>query len=139
MPPKGSHWQYLPEVLDKFDEQGLIEWSPKGNPRRKYYADEAIKKKKKRQDIWEFKDPYYPLYPTQKNLEMLKVIVEASSNPGDIVLDAFCGSGTTLIAAEELGRRWIGIDNAKVAISVAKERLLELKNISGFSVYEQVG
>lgn len=63
-PPRGSHWQYPPEELEKLDEQGLIEWSSTGNPRRIYYAEEAIKKGKKRQDIWEFKDPPYPSYPT---------------------------------------------------------------------------
>lgn len=135
-PPKGSHWQYPPEELDKLDEQGLIEWSSKGNPRRIYYAEEAIKKGKKRQDIWEFKDPAYPSYPTEKNLEMLKVIAEASSKPDDIVLDCFAGSGTTLVAAEELGRRWIGIDSSKVAIDVAQKRLLAIKNCSVFTVYK---
>lgn len=138
MPPKGSHWQYPPEMLDKFDEQGLIEWSLTGNPRRKYFADEAIKRKKKRQSVWQFKDPYYPRYPTEKNLEMLKAIVEASSRPNDLVLDAFCGSGTTLVASEQLGRKWIGIDNSNHAINVARERLLAVKDISGFLIYEQV-
>jgi adenine-specific DNA-methyltransferase len=113
-PPKGSHWQSAPEELDKLDEQGLIEWSSTGNPRRIYYADEAIAKGKKRQDIWEFKDPPYPSYPTEKNIKMLKVIIETSSNSDDLVLDCFAGAGTTLIAAEELGRRWIGIDNSKI-------------------------
>lgn len=135
-PPKGSHWQYSPEELDKLDEQGLIEWSPTGNPRRIYYAEEAIKKGKKRQDIWEFKDPQYPSYPTEKNLEMLKTIISASSNPDDIVLDCFAGSGTTLVAAEELGRRWIGIDNSKVAIDVAQKRLSSVKELSAFKLYK---
>lgn len=135
-PPKGSHWQYPPEELDKLDEQGLIEWSSTGNPRRIYYAEEAMAKGKKRQDIWEFKDPAYPSYPTEKNLEMLKVIIEASSKPDDIVLDCFAGSGTTLVAAEELGRRWIGIDNSKVAIDVAQKRLSSIKKLSSFILYE---
>ncbi len=138
LPPKGSHWQNPPEELDKLDAQGLIEWSPTGNPRRIYYADEARKKGKKRQDIWEFKDPPYPSYPTEKNLEMLKVIVEASSNPDDIVLDCFVGSGTTLVAAEELGRRWIGIDNSKIAVDVVQKRLLAIKRLSAFKLYKEV-
>jgi adenine-specific DNA-methyltransferase len=96
LPPRGRHWRYPPDVLEQLDRQGLIEWSSTGNPRKKIYADEFVKKKMYRQDIWEFKDPQYPSYPTEKNLEMLKVIVEASSNRGDIVLDCFSGSGTTL-------------------------------------------
>ncbi|MEW6482995.1 MAG: site-specific DNA-methyltransferase [bacterium] len=135
-PPRGSHWQYPPEELDKLNEQGLIEWSSTGNPRRIYYAEEAVKKGKKRQDIWEFKDPPYPSYPTEKNLEMLKTIIEASSNPDDLVLDCFVGSGTTLIAAEELGRRWIGIDNSKVALDVAQKRLSSIKKHSRFTLYK---
>ncbi|MEW6007316.1 MAG: site-specific DNA-methyltransferase, partial [bacterium] len=134
-PPRGSHWQYPPEELDKLNEQGLIEWSSTGNPRRIYYAEEAVKKGKKRQDIWEFKDPPYPSYPTEKNLEMLKTIIEASSNPDDLVLDCFVGSGTTLIAAEELGRRWIGIDNSKVALDVAQKRLSSIKKHSRFTLF----
>ena len=133
-PPRGSHWQYSPEKLDKMDEQGLIGWSSTGNPRRIYYAEEAIKKGIKRQDIWGFKDPPYPSYPTEKNLEMLKVIVEASSRPDDIVLDCFVGSGTTLVAAEELGRRWIGIDNSKRAIEISQKRISSIKNYSAFTL-----
>lgn len=134
LPPKGRHWRYPPEVLEELDRKGLIEWSKTGNPRRKIYADEFVRKKIKRQDIWEFKDPAYPSYPTEKNLNMLKVIVEASSNPNDIVLDAFCGSGTTLVASEELNRRWIGIDNSPIAIKVALERLKKLKNVKPFKL-----
>lgn len=135
LPPKGRHWRYPPEVLEELDRQGLIEWSSSGNPRKKIYADEYIKRKKKRQDVWVFKDPAYPKYPTEKNLEMLKVIIKASSNPNDIVLDCFVGSGTTLIAAEQLGRRWIGIDNSPTAIEVSLKRLLALKHYRTFTFY----
>ena len=106
------------------DKDGLIEWSLTGVPRKKIYADE--KKGKKKQDIWEYKDPQYPIYPTEKNLEMLKSIIAASSNPGDLVLDCFCGSGTTLQAAHELGRIWIGIDQSEKAIKVTRERLSQI-------------
>ena len=54
---------------------------------------------------------------------MLRVIIEASSNPDDIVMDCFCGSGGTLVAAEEMRRRWIGIDNSELAIDISKKRL----------------
>jgi adenine-specific DNA-methyltransferase len=136
LPPRGRHWRYPPDVLEQLDRQGLIEWSSTGNPRKKIYADEFVKKKMYRQDIWEFKDPQYPSYPTEKNLEMLKVIVEASSNRGDIVLDCFSGSGTTLIAAEQLGRRWIGIDNSPKAIEVTLKRLKTLGTVSPFILYK---
>lgn len=122
-PPTGRHWRSPPEELDLLDREGLIEWSKRGNPRRILYADEQRKKQTKRQDLWTFKDPVRPKYPTEKNLRMLEVIVQASSRPGDIILDAYCGSGTTLVAAERLDRRWIGIDSSKTAIAVAKERL----------------
>lgn len=123
-PPKGRHWRSDPAVLEELDKQGLIEWSSNGVPRKKIYLDE--KEGKKMQDIWEFKDPQYPKYPTEKSLDLLKFIVEASSNEGDLVLDCFCGSGTTLIAAQELGRNWIGIDQSEQAIKVTQKRIAQI-------------
>lgn len=124
-PPKGRHWRTNPKELDKLDEQGLIEWSSSGNPRIKKYAAEH--KGKKIQDIWEFKDPQYPMYPTQKNEEMLKLIIEQSSDRDSIVLDCFAGGGTTLVAAENLQRKWVGIDNSEEAIKTTKLRLKDSK------------
>lgn len=138
-PPKGRHWRTHPDELTKLHEQGLIEWSKAGNPRKKIYADEVLANGKKRQDIWEFKDSPYPTYPTEKNIEMLKVIIEASSNPGDLVLDCFAGSGTTLISAEEFGRKWIGVDNSPWALEAALKRLAALKRVSAFSLYNATG
>jgi adenine-specific DNA-methyltransferase len=135
-PPTGRHWRYPPDELTRLDEQGLIEWSSAGNPRKKIYAEDVMERGKKRQDIWEFKDPAYPSYPTEKNLDMLKLIIEASSNPGDLVLDCFAGSGTTLVAAEMLARRWIGIDNSAVAIDRAKKRIKAIKGHRAFAIYE---
>jgi adenine-specific DNA-methyltransferase len=128
-PPQGRHWRYPPDVLDKLDSKGLIEWSSTGNPRKKIYADDISRNGFKMQDVWEFKDPQNPSYPTEKNLEMLKMIVKASSNRDDLILDPFCGSGTTLVAAEELGRRWIGIDSSLEAIKVCKNRLRHIEFI----------
>ncbi len=62
-------------------------------------------------------------YPTQKPVALLERIIKASSNPGDLVLDPFCGCGTTIDAAEKLGREWIGIDITQLAISLIKNRL----------------
>ncbi|MCL4506152.1 MAG: site-specific DNA-methyltransferase [Chloroflexi bacterium] len=62
-------------------------------------------------------------YPTQKPLALLLRIVQLASNPGDLVLDPFCGSGTTLLAAQQCGRRWIGVDANPQAIEIAGKRL----------------
>lgn len=120
-PPKGRHWRCSVEELERLDDAGLIEWSAKGNPRKINYADDHTFKKA--QDIWEFKDPSYPVYPTEKNMDMLEFIVKASSNPGSIVMDCFCGSGSTLLAAEKFSRNWIGIDQSDIAINTVLKRL----------------
>ena len=62
-------------------------------------------------------------YPTQKPIALLTRIIASSSNPGDVVLDPFCGSGTTLVAAERLDRQWIGIDTSDDAVQLARERV----------------
>ena len=80
-------------------------------------------KGKPMQDIWEYKDPARPKYPTQKNMDMLKKIILTSSNPDDIVLDCFCGSGTTILAAQELNRNWIGVDKSENSIRIIQNRL----------------
>jgi adenine-specific DNA-methyltransferase len=125
-PPKGRHWRSDPAILEEWDKQGLIEWSSNGVPRKKIFVDE--RDGKKIQDIWEFKDPQYPDYPTEKNLDLLKFIVRASSNEGDLVLDCFCGSGTTLVAAQELNRNWIGIDKSEPAIKVVRKKLSNMSS-----------
>lgn len=122
-PPEGRHWRCSPVELEELDKQGLIEWSSNGVPRKIIYADE--KDGKKMQDIWEFKDPQYPNYPTEKNLDLLKCIINASSNIDSVVLDFFCGSGTTLLAANQLGRKWLGIDASEKAMEVCQKRLSE--------------
>jgi adenine-specific DNA-methyltransferase len=126
LPPPGKHWQYLPSKLDEMDVRGEIFWSASGNPRRKVYLDEnpgvGV------QDIWmDFRDAHNQNikitgYPTEKNPDLLWRIIEASSMPGDIVMDCFCGSGTTLAVAHELGRFWIGVDNSPEAIKTTLAR-----------------
>lgn len=73
-------------------------------------------------------------YPTQKPIELLRRVVEASSNEGDLVLDCFCGSGTTAAVAEKLGRRWITCDLGRFAIHTARKRLLGIANVTPFVV-----
>ena len=126
LPPPGKHWQYPPSVLDDMDARGEIYWSPNGNPRRKIYLDksEGIPV----QDIWlDFRDAHNQNieitgYPTEKTPALLARIIKASSNPGDLVLDCFSGSGTALAVASQLGRNWIGIDDSSEAIMTTLRR-----------------
>ncbi|MDR2971461.1 MAG: site-specific DNA-methyltransferase [Bacteroidales bacterium] len=124
LPPAGRHWRTDVETLEQWDSKGLIEWSSKGNPRKINYADE--REGMRVQDIWEFKDPQYPDYPTEKNAEMLDLIVKTSSKENSIVLDCFCGSGTTLKSAQTNNRNWIGIDQSDLAIQVTKQKINDI-------------
>lgn len=128
LPPPGKHWQYAPSKLEQLNEHGDIHWSRNGNPRRKVYW--SSEKKAALTDYWEkFRDAYHQSikitgYPTEKNLDMLKIIVEASSDAGDLVIDPYCGSGTTLQAARDLERRFIGVD---ASFSAAKATLRRMR------------
>ncbi|GIK65172.1 MAG: hypothetical protein BroJett018_29660 [Chloroflexota bacterium] len=128
-PPPGKHWQYPPRILDEMDARGEIFWSSNGNPRRKIYLEDS--QGVPVQDIWwDFRDAHNQNikitgYPTEKNADLLARIVRASSISGDIVMDCFAGSGTTLAAAEELGRSWIGIDNSPAAIQATLRRFAQ--------------
>jgi len=127
MPPPGKHWQYVPEKLEEFDKNGDIHWSRNGNPRRKVYW--SSDKKIGMTDYWEgFRDAHHQSikitgYPTEKNLQMMEMIVGASSDPGDLVIDPFCGSGTTLEAARNTGRDWLGFDASFTAAKATIKRL----------------
>ena len=129
---KGRHWMYPPDVLDQMDADARIYW-PKTStawPKLKRYLAEA--KGLPLQDIF---DDIYALqtmggdrkervgYPTQKPLALLDRIIKASSNEGDVVLDPFCGCATACVAAENLGRRWIGIDISPKAVELVNIRL----------------
>ncbi len=126
-PPPGKHWQYPPRTLDEMDARGEIYWSPTGNPRRKFFLDQSAGVPV--QDLWlDYRDAHNQNievsgYPTEKNPNLLARIIEASSNEGDLVLDCFAGSGTTLSVASQLGRHWIGVDNSREAIAVTLRRL----------------
>jgi adenine-specific DNA-methyltransferase len=126
LPPPGKHWQYTPAKLDELEAKGEIYWSPNGNPRRKVYLDNSAGIPL--QDIWlDMRDAHNQNihvtgYPTEKPTELLRRIIAASSNPGDLVLDCFAGAGTTLVAAAELNRRWIGVDNSLEAIKTTLHR-----------------
>jgi adenine-specific DNA-methyltransferase len=125
VPPTGRHWRTDVETLEQWDQEGLIEWSSTGNPRKIIYADE--REGMRVQDIWEYKDPPYPQYPTEKNADMLDLIIKTSSNKNSIVMDCFCGSGTTPKAAQTNDRQWIAIDKSELAIQVTKNKIDEIK------------
>lgn len=130
MPPSNRGWGYTVEQLDAWWEAGLILIKKDGTPRldgRKVFLDEM--QGKPLQSLWTDiqRIPNTSAerlgYPTQKPVELLKRILEASSNEGDVVLDPFCGCGTTIAAAQELGRTWLGIDITFLATSLIKYRL----------------
>ena len=126
---KGIHWKYKIETLEKMDREGRIIYPKKagGVPRYKRYLDEmpglAI------QSIVTDIPPLSAAsaeklgYPTQKPQALLERIINSSSNPGGIVLDPFCGCGTTVSAAQALVRSWIGIDITHLAINLIKIRM----------------
>ncbi|MCD8488107.1 MAG: site-specific DNA-methyltransferase [Desertifilum sp.] len=126
-PPPGKHWQYPPSKLEELERQGDIHWSKNGNPRRKVYW--SSDKKRTLSDYWEqYRDAHHQSikitgYPTEKNFEMIKMIVGASSDSGDLVIDPFCGSGTTLQAARTLGRRFLGVDASFAAAKATLTRM----------------
>ncbi len=120
-PPEGRHWRTDPKEFDILDAKGLIEWSKNGNPRIKKYVKDH--KGIKSQDIWEYKDPQNPIYPTQKNQKLLEFIIQKSSNPDSTVLDCFAGGGTTLTACTINKRRWIGIDNSNQSIITIQKHI----------------
>lgn len=126
---KGRHWCRPPSDLEAMDASGQIHWPAKrgGMPMLKRYLDQQPGVSQ--QDVWtDIKIPHNLAkertgYATQKPLPLLERIIQSSSREGDIVLDPFCGCGTTVEAAEALNRKWIGIDVAIRAVDVIKERL----------------
>jgi site-specific DNA-methyltransferase (adenine-specific) len=116
------------EALDQLDAAELIHWSPEGVPRYKRYAYHAAERGKVRPDIWcdlilHENARERVGYPTQKPVALLERIINASSEPGDLVLDPFCGCGTTIAACARLGRRCIGIDYAASAVEVLADHV----------------
>ena len=122
-------WMMEKEKLEDLDRSGKLVWSSTGKPARKIYLDEV--KEPVIANLWDDIPPIQAQaaermgYPTQKPEALLERIIQASSNPGDLVLDPFCGCGTAVVTAQKLGRRWIGIDITHVAITVMKKRLID--------------
>ena len=142
---KGHHppafgWRYSQETMAKLHDDGRI-WYPDSTakrPRLKRYLDES--KGEIVDNLWADIPPVNSQaedrtgYRTQKPVALLERILNASSDPGDLVLDCFCGSGTTAVAAEKLGRRWITCDLGRFAVHTARKRLLRMPNVRPFAV-----
>jgi DNA modification methylase len=125
------YWRYSKDKLETLYKAGkIIQTKPGTVPRFKRYLDEMPGVSL--QDLWLDIQPLGAQaverlgYPTQKPLELLERIIGASSNPGDVVLDPFCGCGTTIAAAQKLNRKWIGIDITHLSIALQKYRLEQM-------------
>ena len=124
------YWRYSKERMAELIKQGrVVQTKPGGVPQYKRYLDEMPGVPL--QDQWIDISPIQARskerigYPTQKPLALLERIIAASSNPGDVVLDPFCGCATACVAAEKLGRRWVGIDISEKAVELVNMRLRE--------------
>ena len=124
------YWRFSHEKMDELIAQGrVVQTKPGAVPRQKRYLDDMPGVPL--QDVWTDINPIGAQaaermgYPTQKPETLLKRIIETSSKPGELVLDPFGGCGTAIIAAQRLGRRWIGIDITHLAITLMKKRLFD--------------
>jgi site-specific DNA-methyltransferase (adenine-specific) len=137
-------WRWTKDRMQKAYEDGLIVQSKPGTvPQLKRYLDEQ--EGTPIDDIWDDLSPIQAQaaerlgYPTQKPLALLERIIQASSNPGDVVLDPFSGCGTCIAAAQKLGRNWIGIDITHLAIAMHKARLKDMFGLEAGKDYHIVG
>lgn len=142
-PPNG--WKYSPDRMRELDEQGRLLYpsKPTGLLRLKNYLDEM--KGMPVQDIWTdiphlgSTSPERLGYPTQKPLALLERILQSSSEPGDVILDPFCGCGTAIDAAQKLDRRWLGIDVTYIAVDLIRKRLRHTYGDDIESTYDVLG
>ncbi len=144
-PSPQNGWRYSKETMTRLDTEGRI-WYPSTTdkrPRLKRYLNEMPGRIL--DNVWL---DIFPInsqaaerlgYPTQKPVALLERIVAASSNPGDVVLDPFCGCGTAIAAAQKLGRRWIGIDITHLSISLQKYRLKDSFDLVAGQDYAVIG
>ncbi len=146
IPGPSRMWRLNQEDMERLWQKGRIKKTHDGRPLLRgqvVYLDE--KKGMPIQDLW---DDVLRVgntsaerlgYPTQKPLDLLERIIQASSNPGDVVLDPFCGCGTAIAAAQKLGRRWIGIDITHLSVALQKYRLQDMFDLTPRVDYEVIG
>ena len=146
LPGPTRGWGYKIEQMEEWWAEGRIHTKRDGTPRMdglKVYLDES--EGKPLQNIWH-DIPRIPNtsserlgYPTQKPLALLDRIIQTSSNEGEVVLDPFCGCGTTVEAAENLGRRWVGIDITHLAVATMKNRIKTAFDLLPGKDYQVIG
>jgi DNA modification methylase len=124
-PYSGRIWAYSKENMREFAAAGKLVYGRTGMPRLKLYADEmpGVPLQDEWNDIPPTSRKEYLGYPTQKPIALLERIISVSSDEGGVVLDAFCGCGTTVAAAQKLKRKWIGIDITYQSVSLIMKRL----------------
>ena len=131
-PPKG--WRYSQETMQKLHEECRINYPCRKDGTPDFTKRPALKRYLLEQsgslvpNVWTDIPPVQSKgeslgYPTQKPLALLERIILASSQPGDVVMDSFCGCGTAVAAAQKLGRQWIGIDVTTIAVGIIKSRM----------------
>lgn len=144
-PPPAKGWRVNRALMERLDAEGRLAYpkNPEGRIARKHYL--AEQEKPTVGDVWTDITPLQASslerlgYPTQKPLALLERIIESGSQVGDVVLDPFCGCGTTVDAAEKLGRRWIGIDITYLAIDLITKRLRDTHGDEVMSTIEVLG
>ena len=137
----GRHWRVGHDALEAFEKAGLLYWQKNGMPREladtPYVAEDRMATVG---DVWTDIDSINAgaaerlHYPTQKPIALMERILTSATNPGDVVLDPFCGCGTTVDAAQRLGRTWLGIDVTYIAIDLIAKRL---KHVYGDDITTQ--
>lgn len=136
-------WRVPLKTMERLDAENRVFYTRNGIPRIKRYLDES--KGMPAQDVWTDIEALKSWmkerlgYPTQKPEALLERILKACSNEGDVVLDPFCGCGTTVQVAQKLNRRWIGIDITHLAIGLIKKRLADTFGLEIKSTYQLFG
>ncbi|MBZ0282536.1 MAG: restriction endonuclease [Anaerolineae bacterium] len=138
------YWRYGKEKMEALYAEGrIVQPRPGAVPRYKRYLDEV--KGIAIGDSWDDINPVNSQakerldYPTQKPVSLLERIINASSNPGDVILDPFCGCGTAIAAAQTLGRKWLGIDITHLSIALQKYRLKSMFDLEAIKDYNVIG
>lgn len=136
-------WRCPKEKMQELHDNGRLHYTKSGGVEFIRYLDEMLGTPL--QDLWDDISPINSQaaerlgYPTQKPVALLERIIQASSNPGDIVLDPFCGCGTAIAAAHKLGRKWVGIDLTHLAITLQKYRLKDAFTLTPGKDYLVIG